>query len=262
MNVMFKEIRHGDIEKIRMRIAKNPAVVNEIYTGTKPKKDIGQSPLQVAMKCGQFEVIDLLLENGADPDFMEDRANQPDNTKDYYFMPMSVLHDAIMGVFGSLPYGEFERSENYVRRIAKLLELGANPNKESYPHPRTNNTTLPLDTLIGHADEILHRYQDRDSEFVTPKYDAAKKHLFEILDLLKKYGVDFDQWLNRELCDGSTNRQTYLDDFIPREDKPYKYEFRGKTYQGVTKGDLDWHKDIRAALKEYFGVKETEMIPE
>jgi len=54
MNTMFKEIRHGDIEKIRTRIAKNPAVVNEIYTGSKPKKDIGQSPLQVAVKCGQF----------------------------------------------------------------------------------------------------------------------------------------------------------------------------------------------------------------
>lgn len=67
MNAMFKEIRHGDIEKIRIRIARNPAIVNEIYTGAKPKKDIGQSPLQVAIKCGQFEIIDLLIENGADP---------------------------------------------------------------------------------------------------------------------------------------------------------------------------------------------------
>lgn len=63
MNAMFKEIRHGDIEKIRVRIAKNSGVVNEIYTGTKPKKDIGQSPLQVAIKCGQFEIIDLLIED-------------------------------------------------------------------------------------------------------------------------------------------------------------------------------------------------------
>ena len=71
MNAMFKEIRHGDIEKIRMRIAKNLAVVNEVYTGTKPKKDIGQSPLQVAIKCGQFEIIDLLIDSGADVVFLE-----------------------------------------------------------------------------------------------------------------------------------------------------------------------------------------------
>ncbi len=255
MNVMFKEIRHGEIEKIRMRIEKNPAVVNEIYTGTKPKKDIGQSPLQVAIKCGQFEVIDLLLDHGADPDFMENRADQPADTNDYYFMPMSVLHDAIMGVFGSLPYGEYERSENYVKRIAKLLALGANPNKESFPHPRTNRTTLPLETLAAQADEVLHRYQARDSERVTKKYDAAKKHLFEILDLLKKYGVDFELWLDRELYSGNTNRWTYLDDFIPTKDKPYEYEFRGRTIKGVTKGDIDWHKEIRAAFQEYFGVK-------
>lgn len=38
MNVMFKEIRQGDIEKVRERIAKNPAVVNEVFNGTKPKK--------------------------------------------------------------------------------------------------------------------------------------------------------------------------------------------------------------------------------
>ncbi|MDE7200901.1 MAG: ankyrin repeat domain-containing protein [Lachnospiraceae bacterium] len=74
MNTMFKEIRHGELEKILARIAKNSAVVNEIYTGTRPKKDIGQSPLQVAVKCGQFEIINLLLDNGADPDFMENRA--------------------------------------------------------------------------------------------------------------------------------------------------------------------------------------------
>lgn len=255
MNVMFREIRRGEIEKIRARIAKKPAVVNEIFTGTRPKKDIGQSPLQVAVKCGQFEIIDLLLDHGADPDFMENRADQPADTNDYYFMPMSILHDAIMGVFGSLPYSEYERSENYVKLIAKLLALGADPDKESFPHPRTNTTTLPLDTLIWQADEILHRYEDRDSEREIEKYDAAKKHLFEILDLMKQYGVDFDRWLDCKFSDGSTNRMAYLDDFIPMEDRPYEYEFRGKIYKGVTKGDIDRRKEIRAALQEYFGVK-------
>lgn len=255
MNVMFKEIRHGEIEKIQMRIEKNPNVVNEIYTGTKPKKDIGQSPLQVAIKCGEFEIIDLLLDNGADPDFMENRADQPADTENYYFMPMSVLHDAIMGVFGSLPYGEFERSANYVKIIARLLEMGADPNKESFPHPKTNKTTLPLQTLITQTNAVLYQFKNRESEWDIKKYDAAQTHLFEILDLMKKYGVDFDLWLNRESCDGNTNRWAYLDDFIPTEDKPYEIEVHGKIIKGITKGDQDFRKEIRLALQEYFRKK-------
>ncbi len=253
MNTMFKEIRHGEIEKIRARIAKNSAVVNEIYTGTRPKKDIGQSPLQVAVKCGQFEIIDLLLDNGADPDFMENRADQPADTDDYYFMPMPVLCDAINGAFDSLPYSEFKRSENYVKLIARLLELGADPNKESYPHPLLGYTVLPLQTLATAANEILHRYGESGYER-EQKYDAAKKHLFEILDLLKRYGADFDLWLNREFSNGNTNRWAYLDDFIPVEDKPYEIEYRGKIVKGVTKGDVDFRKEIRAALQEYFKI--------
>lgn len=255
MNVMFREIRQGDIEKIRMRIAKDPAVVNEIYTGTKPKKDIGQSPLQVAIKCGAFEIVDLLLDNGADPNFMENRADQPPDTKDYYFMPMSILHDAIIGVFNSLLYGEFERSDKYVQRIERLLKMGADPNKESFPNPYTNKTIPPVQTLVTQAHSVLYEYQKRDSEQSIQKYDTAKNHLFEILDLLKKYGVNFDLWLNRSFCDCNTNRWAYLDDFIPTEDAPYEFEVHGKIVRGITKGDYDLRKEIRLALQEYFGTK-------
>lgn len=68
MNKLFKEIRHGDIDAVQTAISKNTAVVNEVYSAKAPKKDIGQSPLQVAIKCGEFEIIELLLEKGADPD--------------------------------------------------------------------------------------------------------------------------------------------------------------------------------------------------
>ncbi len=61
MNKLFKDIRHGDIEVVRVAIAKSVTVVNEVYNAKTPKKDIGQSPLQVAIKCGEFEIIDFLL---------------------------------------------------------------------------------------------------------------------------------------------------------------------------------------------------------
>ena len=49
MNAIFREICHGDIEKVRERIAKDSAVENEVFTGTKPKNDMAQSPLQMAV---------------------------------------------------------------------------------------------------------------------------------------------------------------------------------------------------------------------
>lgn len=255
MNAMFKEIRHGDIETVRERIAKNPAVVNEAFDGTKPKKDIGQSPLQVAIKCGEFKIIDLLLENGADADFMEDQSQKPQDTSGSCFMSMSVLHDAIIGAFGSLPYGEFERSEQYVKLIEKLLAMGADPNKASSPHHATGECILPIRTLVTEADRVLRQYSRSGCETDIKKYKTAKKHLIEILDLLKKYGVDFDKWFDGKRWGGETNRAAYLDDFKKKEDEPYEIKFRGKIIEDVSKGDVDRNKEIRAALQEYFKVK-------
>lgn len=253
MNAMFKEIRHGDIEKIRVRIAKNPAVVNEIFTGTKPKKDIGQSPLQVAIKCGQFEIIELLLEYNADPDFMENRTDQPADTKDYYFRPMPLLHDTIHGVFHSLPYGEFERAEKYVKLIGTLLERGANPNKKTYPHPISGHMASPIYTAVVSAHEVLSQFSTSTYELNIRKYDAAKKHLFQVLDLLIKYGADFDDWADNESWGNETCRTVFLGDYIPKEDKPHEIKWRGKIIKGVTRGDPA--RDIREALQEYIKKK-------
>lgn len=249
MNAMFKEIRHGDIEKIRSRIAKNPAVVNEIFTGTKPKKDIGQSPLQVAIKCGQFEIIELLLEHNADPDFMENRADQPADTKDYYFRPMPLLHDAIHGAFHSLPYGEFERAEKNVKLIETLLEKGADPNKKTYPHPISGKTDRPIHTAIIAAHEVLSQFSTSTYESDIKKYKAAKQILFQVLDLLIKYGADFDDWADNQSWGNETCRTAFLGDYIPKEDIPYEIKYHGKIIKGVTRGDPA--RDIREALQEY-----------
>ena len=116
MNKLFKDIRHGDIEAVRAAISKNAAVVNEVYNAKAPKKDIGQSPLQVAIKCGEFEIIDLLLEKGADSDFMEDPAIVPPHS-----VCMSVLHDA------SLCYKQYSHSEKYIDLIKYCLRMGPIP---------------------------------------------------------------------------------------------------------------------------------------
>lgn len=218
MNKLFKDIRHGDIEAVRTAISKNIAVVNEIYTAKAPKKDIGQSPLQVAIKCGEFEIIELLLENGADVDFMENPAFVPPHS-----VCMPVLQDAIIGAFDALCYKQYSRSEKYVNLIKILLENGANPNR------KTSSKVLPIGMAVNRAENILCRksaYPDIQ--------ETTKKRLFKVLDLLIEYGADKEEWANQNFW-GVSNRIYYF------EEKQY----------GMN--NIDIREPIRVALIEYFG---------
>ena len=218
MNKLFKDIRHGDIEAVRAAISKNAAVVNEVYNAKAPKKDIGQSPLQVAIKCGEFEIIDLLLEKGADSDFMEDPAIVPPHS-----VCRSVLHDAIIGVFASLCYKQYSHSEKYIDLIKILLENGADPNR------KTSSEVFPIGTAVNYAEMILERggaYPDIQ--------EITKKRLFESLDLLIKYGADKEEWLDQNFW-GVSNKVHYF------EEKMYGTD------------NIDIREPIRIVLKEYFG---------
>ena len=218
MNKLFKDIRHGDIEAVRAAISKNVTIVNEVYNAKTPKKDIGQSPLQVAIKCGQFEIIEFLLEKGADSDFMEDPAFVPPHS-----VCMSVLHDAIIGVFASLCYKQYSHSEKYIDLIKILLENGADPNR------KTSSEVFPIGTAVNYAEMILERggaYPDIQ--------EITKKRLFESLDLLIKYGADKEEWLDQNFW-GVSNKVHYF------EEKMYGTD------------NIDIREPIRIVLKEYFG---------
>ena len=217
MNKLFKDIRHSDVDAVRVAISKNITVVNEVYTAKAPKKDIGQSPLQVAIKCGEFEIIELLLENGADPDFMENPELVPPHS-----VCMSVLHDAIIGVFSSLCYEQYISSEKYVNLIKMLLEKGANPNR------KTSSKVLPIGTTVRQAEGMLcHESAYPDIQ------EIARNRLFEVLDLLIKYGANKEEWLNQDFW-GVSNKVHYF------EEKHY----------GMN--NVDIREPIRLALKEYF----------
>lgn len=54
------------------------------------------------------------------------------------------------------------------------------------------------------------------------KYETAKRYLFQVLDLLTKYGADFDDWADSQTWSVETCRAAFMNDFIPRENKPYR----------------------------------------
>ncbi len=218
MNKLFKDIRHNDIEAVRKAISKNPAVVNEIYDAKEPKRDIGASPLQVAVECGRFEIIDILLKNGADVNFMENIALVPPDT-----LCASALYIAIIGVFDSLCFKNYERSEKTVQLIETLLKKGSDPNQKS------TAGYLPIGLAMHKASMILER------ESVYPEIQKiTKKRLFEVLDLLIKYGANVEKWLVQTLH-GSTNREYYLD-------KNFTFEY------------IDRIKPIRKVVQQYFKI--------
>lgn len=242
MNTLFKDIRHHDIDKIQTAINKHPSIVNEPFDGKAPKKDIGQSPLQVAIKCGHFDIIDILLAHRANVNFIENPDVVPPHST-----CMPVLHDAIIGAMDSLLYEKYEDSKNYVQCIKKLLEKGADPNKETICK-ESYIYMPPVGTLVAHAQENLSRYADTDRT----AYDISKKCLFEILNLLKAYGADFEKWLNADSGGDESNRAAYLDAFIPKEDKTLEMKFHGRTIKSIIPGDIDQNQEIRQALQEYF----------
>ena len=61
MKTLFRNIRSGNTTAVAALLDGDPGLVNAIAKAP-PKKDDGQSALQVAIKSGQFQVAQLLIE--------------------------------------------------------------------------------------------------------------------------------------------------------------------------------------------------------
>jgi ankyrin repeat protein len=173
MKRFFKAVRKGDIDEVRALLRQNPALVHA--TAKKPpKKDDGQSALQVAFKAGQFDIADLLVDGGADVDFIESESGNE--------WKAPVLHDALRAcVFSSRNPGvngvpdtrdKFERA---LASLKKLLAAGADVGAvDSYGNTCGIRVAMDCNQLAiaDHNRELL-------------------EDLGELFELLKASGVDF-----------------------------------------------------------------------
>lgn len=96
MKALFDAIRKCDIAKMTELINAKPELVNCVAKQP-PKKDDGQSPLQVAFKTANFRAVKLLLEHGADVNFIDSGSVNEWKTP--------VLHDAIKA---TIAFARFE----------------------------------------------------------------------------------------------------------------------------------------------------------
>ncbi len=178
MKKLFTAIRHSDIEEVKRILDKKPEEVNCV-AGPTPKKDHGQSPLQVALKNGQIEIADYLIDHGADINYCE--AEDEDNG-----LRMPVIFDAITAIIDSLCYKKFDISDKALIILKKLINNGANVNSF------TSNGLGTFNWAVLKAGNIIlypNLYMESQVE--------VRNKLARILDLLIENGVDIIAWADR-----------------------------------------------------------------
>lgn len=220
MKKLFALIRQGKLDQIKLLIDKKPDLVNCV-AGPMPKKDQGQSPLQVALKTGNYDIADYLILQGANVNFME---AEDDNSG----LRAPVLFDAITATITSLCYNEIAGSETGFGYVQLLIEKGADVNKTA------SNGHDAIGWAITRAELIFER-----AGIYPDVQDAVRIQLAKVLDLLIANGADYTAWANRGYFpapyQGPSNQNMFLDEFVPQNET-----------------DVDRTEHTRAFMQSYF----------
>lgn len=193
MQKTFQLLRRGDIEGVRQILDKKPEEVNAV-SGDKPKRDQGQSLLQVAIKSGHLDIADLLIDRGADLNFIEEP------TELNPFCQPVIQTAGGRAVFDCRRmikrwngqyemYSSKEKADLSFKVFEKMLELGADISQKD-----SHSGTL-LQTILIETKEVLPSYywktkETSDNVLIT---DELRHDLNRIYDLLIRYGVTADE---------------------------------------------------------------------
>lgn len=126
IKIFFKAISDGDLSKISSLIDTDIEYL-KICNFAPPKKDDGQSGLQVAFKSGRFEIARFLIEKGTDVNFIESS-----NVNEW---TAPVLHDCIRAtIFNSYTLEkDTTKFEKAFSLLQLMLDKNADPNSiDSY----------------------------------------------------------------------------------------------------------------------------------
>ena len=193
MQKTFQLLRRGDIEGVRQILDKKPEEVNAV-SGDKPKRDQGQSLLQVAIKSGHLDIADLLIDRGADINFIEEP------TELNPFCQPVIQTAGGRAVFDCRRmikrwngqyemYSSKEKADQSFKVFKKMLELGADISQKD-----SHRGTL-LQTILIETKEVLPSYywktkETSDNVLIT---DELRHDLNRIYDLLIRYGVTSEE---------------------------------------------------------------------
>ncbi len=193
MRKLFNAIRKDDFETVKQLLEKKPELI-ACTAKQPPKKDDGQSPLQAALKTGRFNIVEYLLDLGADINFMED-----DTCCNEWRAP--VIHDAINAavmssrwnvnseIYGGLKVKNLkEEADRAFKILKRIVDLGADVNaKDSY-----GNSCLCRACL--QARQILPRYNHVEEKLCKDRI-LTEELIFDlsrIFNLLLDNGADIN----------------------------------------------------------------------
>ena len=190
MKKLFTAIRASDLETVKQIIEKNPELIN-CTAKQPPKKDDGQSPLQVALKTGNTTIANYLLDHGANVNFIEDESccNQ---------WRTPVLHDAINCAvmlcrwntndkyMGFRVFSTKERAERGLAVLKRMLNMGADVNAlDSYGNSGLNCFALQAKQILPSFNYVEHS-EGSDRVFTDELHEDLKR----VLQALKDAGAD------------------------------------------------------------------------
>lgn len=209
---MFKAVRQNDLETIKQILNKKPEVIDCIATPP-PKKDEGQSPLQVAIKVGNLEIAYYLIEKGADVNHMEPDKGVPWNQ----CFRCPLLFDAILGLYQTWK----TRREEKMQLILRLLASGADSNKQdnrgfSAWDFAINRYCIKMDELRDEEEKDIVTDMTRELLDALVKYNAEIVNMDRIMNELK-----INEWYQLAALNLILNRDA-LYGVKPEEEKSYK----------------------------------------
>jgi hypothetical protein len=190
MKKLFTAIRASDLEMVRQIIEKNPELVNCVAKQP-PKKDDGQSPLQVALKSGNTAIANYLLDMGAEVNFIED-----ESCCNAWRTP--VIHDAINCAvmscrwntndknMGFKVFSTKEKAAEALDVLKRMLDMGADVNAlDSYGNSGSNRFALQAKQILPSYNYVEHR-EGKDRIFT----EELHEDLRSVLQALKDAGAD------------------------------------------------------------------------
>lgn len=191
MKKLFNAIRSENLDEVKAIIDKKPELVN-CTAKQPPKKDDGQSPLQVALKSGVFDICDFLIDNGTDLNFMEDESSCND-------WRTPVVHDAINAAVMCCRRNSYdnnkltllsteEKADRAFSVLKRMLDLGADVNKiDSFGNSAIWRFCLQANQILPTYNYNTHI--EENNRLFTPELQFD---LSRILKALCDHGADLN----------------------------------------------------------------------
>lgn len=142
IKTFFQAIRNSDLQKITALVSSETAYLT-VTNFAPPKKDDGQSGLQVAFKTGNYDIAEYLIAQGADVNFIE--------TSDINDWKAPVLHDCIRATVFSCYTLQKDTSQfdKACSLLSALLIKQADPNSvDSYGNNCLNRALLDAKQML------------------------------------------------------------------------------------------------------------------